>query len=362
MTSASSSPPDEFSPLREKWLTLHRTTLPSLAKAKSPSQPHWPVVLDHCFARIILDNAVGVDKPWNQVLKAPAYRNMGRGQLKAAIGLGERIAAGEVNLVELDERSLGLRGKGSKVGRKGKAGGGVAKEEEGAVGERGTGLKRKVADDGKTEESNLTGKKRKQSKDGTVSSYFLPSPKAETAPTSPRKSRSSDPSPKQEATPEDKPDPQRQPDSKETPEAVTAPETEIKTLRNPITNATYPSAPPLELIEKSTLTPFRKQVLALLCQVPEGKYTTYAALATHITAASHKTCARAVGNAMRNNPFAPVVPCHRVLATGGKIGGFGGEWGDDGKFAGRKREMLRGEGVRFDGGGKVVGEVWRGFK
>ena len=66
---------------------------------------------------------------------------------------------------------------------------------------------------------------------------------------------------------------------------------------------------------------------------------------------------------MRNNPFAPDAPCHRVLASGGKIGGFAGEWNksEEGEFVRMKRSMLRGEGVRFDGRGKVVGSSWVGF-
>ena len=87
---------------------------------------------------------------------------------------------------------------------------------------------------------------------------------------------------------------------------------------------------------------------------------------------------------MRNNPFAPEVPCHRVLAGDGGIGGFGGEWekgsgvGKKGLGKGKvvgmgigrsalggkqreKMEMLRGEGVGFDGNGRVVGRVWDGF-
>lgn len=66
--------------LREQWNHLYRTQLPALAKAKDAAQPKWPVQLDHCFARIILDNAVGKDRPWNQVLKSPAYKNMSREQ------------------------------------------------------------------------------------------------------------------------------------------------------------------------------------------------------------------------------------------------------------------------------------------
>lgn len=101
--------------LRDKWNCLYRTRLPSLAKAKDPAQPKWPVQLDHCFARIVLDNAVGKDKPWPRVLKSPAYKNMSRKQLEDAIELGEKLANGDENLVKLDEKSLALRGKKSKL-------------------------------------------------------------------------------------------------------------------------------------------------------------------------------------------------------------------------------------------------------
>ena len=110
-----------------------------------------------------------------------------------------------------------------------------------------------------------------------------------------------------------------------------------------------------------TLTPFRKQTLTLLCRIPRGQWSTYQAMSDHITATSHKTCARAVGNAMRNNPFAPDVPCHRILSSDGSIGGFGGHWGAEGKFAGEKRELLREEGVLFDSRGKVKGQPFRDF-
>nr|POE94934.1 methylated-dna--protein-cysteine methyltransferase [Quercus suber] len=117
----------------------------------------------------------------------------------------------------------------------------------------------------------------------------------------------------------------------------------------------------LERIARSSLTAFRKQMLSLLCEIPPGRYSTYQALSDHVTATSHPTCARAVGNAMRNNPFAPQVPCHRVLAADGTLGGFGGHWGESGKYASRKHELLHDEGVRFDSRGKVKGPVFREF-
>jgi len=64
---------------------------------------------------------------------------------------------------------------------------------------------------------------------------------------------------------------------------------------------------------------------------------------------------------MRNNPFAPLAPCHRVLAADRKIGGFGGDWGEEGRFANEKIKLLSAEGVRFDGLGKVIGEPFEDF-
>ena len=66
-------------------------------------------------------------------------------------------------------------------------------------------------------------------------------------------------------------------------------------------------------------TPFQERVYAKLRDVPRGRVTTYGALARVL-----KTSARAIGQAMRRNPYAPEVPCHRVVAAVGSIGGFGG--------------------------------------
>jgi O-6-methylguanine DNA methyltransferase len=118
--------------------------------------------------------------------------------------------------------------------------------------------------------------------------------------------------------------------------------------------------PYLSKIALSQKTVFQKRVLTALCQVPRGQYTTYALLSNHLNSS-----ARAVGNALRNNPFAPMVPCHRVLATGGGIGGFGGKigrGGQEGENDGEKRSLLRNEGVKFDGKGRAVGSAWDGFR
>ena len=106
------SPSSTREELRAKWTELYSTCLPELARAKAPSQPSWPVHLDHCFGRMILDVVVGKAKaPWKDKLKGPAVKNMSEEQLEGCLDLGEKIADGSVNLVELDEQSLKSRGK-----------------------------------------------------------------------------------------------------------------------------------------------------------------------------------------------------------------------------------------------------------
>lgn len=64
---------------------------------------------------------------------------------------------------------------------------------------------------------------------------------------------------------------------------------------------------------------------------------------------------------MRTNPFAPEVPCHRVLATNGTLGGYKGEWILGGKYQVEKRLLLEAEGVVFDERGRAQWECFRGF-
>jgi methylated-DNA-[protein]-cysteine S-methyltransferase len=80
--------------------------------------------------------------------------------------------------------------------------------------------------------------------------------------------------------------------------------------------------------------------------IPKGRVTTYGDLARALTPPSS---ARAVGQAMRRNPYAPKVPCHRVVASDLQLGGFTGEWGAQTACVQRKRVLLREEGVTFEG-------------
>lgn len=95
-------------------------------------------------------------------------------------------------------------------------------------------------------------------------------------------------------------------------------------------------------------TPFQQRVYDACREIPRGRVTTYGDLARHIDCGS----ARAVGQALRNNPFAPEVPCHRVVKTDRALGGFSGH--KHGPEVDRKRRLLLREGVRFDSPDRVA--------
>ncbi|KAL2051311.1 hypothetical protein ABVK25_008363 [Lepraria finkii] len=227
--------------------------------------------------------------PWTQRIASPAINHMTAQQLEDCISLGEAIAGGKVDLVELDQQSLAVRGKSKGRGQKGK----IGPQDSTSPSSK----KQKL-----TTKSNS-----KASQPDIRSAMGLPSP----APSS----------------------------------------------------ASPPPPPPAEMdkaitskIHLSPLTSFRKRVLLALCQVPTGHFTTYLALSNHLSSSP-----RAVGNALRNNPFAPQGPCHRVGAADLSIGGFCGEWGVKGKHYREKVRLLKGRGLRLwrrrDGGGRV----WEGF-
>jgi methylated-DNA-[protein]-cysteine S-methyltransferase len=85
---------------------------------------------------------------------------------------------------------------------------------------------------------------------------------------------------------------------------------------------------------------FFRRVYAAARQVAWGSTTTYGALAKQLGAGPES--ARDVGQAMARNPVALIIPCHRVLAAGGRIGGFSAPGG-----ATAKMRMLELEGIRF---------------
>jgi methylated-DNA-[protein]-cysteine S-methyltransferase len=68
-------------------------------------------------------------------------------------------------------------------------------------------------------------------------------------------------------------------------------------------------------------TPFQRRVWEGLCAIPYGETVSYAELARRI---GHAGASRAVGSANGRNPISIVVPCHRVIAADGTLGGYGG--------------------------------------
>jgi methylated-DNA-[protein]-cysteine S-methyltransferase len=84
---------------------------------------------------------------------------------------------------------------------------------------------------------------------------------------------------------------------------------------------------------------FNQKVWAVCACVPKGKVTTYAAIAKKLGTQAY----RAVGNALNKNPYAPKVPCHRVVGSDGNLTGFAA--GLD-----KKKRLLQSEGVAFKSG------------
>lgn len=91
-------------------------------------------------------------------------------------------------------------------------------------------------------------------------------------------------------------------------------------------------------------TEFQERVYALVRKIPAGKVTTYKELAHNLGTGAY----RAVGSALAKNPYAPEVPCHRVIASDRSIGGFAGS--KSGPDVERKQGMLEAEGVTFENG------------
>ncbi len=83
---------------------------------------------------------------------------------------------------------------------------------------------------------------------------------------------------------------------------------------------------------------FNERCYTLLRKVPIGKVTTYKSLALALNTKAY----RAVGNAMNKNPYAPQVPCHRVINSNGKLGGFA-------TGLNNKIKLLKEEGVEING-------------
>jgi len=127
---------------------------------------------------------------------------------------------------------------------------------------------------------------------------------------------------------------------------VAAPPPRIAALIGDITR--YLAGEPVDFstvaVDLSGIDPFRRKLYDAMRALGWGNTTTYGALARAIGFATPEA-ARDVGEAMGRNPVPIVIPCHRVLAAGNKLGGFSAPGG-----AATKAKLLALEGVHLDDG------------
>lgn len=98
--------------------------------------------------------------------------------------------------------------------------------------------------------------------------------------------------------------------------------------------------------DRNEVTEFQSKCYKFISSIPLGYVMSYGDVALHLG-----TCARAVGTAMKRNPYAPRVPCHRVIQSDRTLGGFSGSLQETSTK--RKRSLLEMEGVKFDSDGRV---------
>ncbi len=86
------------------------------------------------------------------------------------------------------------------------------------------------------------------------------------------------------------------------------------------------------------ITEFQKKVYEIVKKIPKGKTITYKAIALQL-----KSSPRAVGQALKRNPNPIIMPCHRVICSDGKIGGYNG---NNPKNIKKKIQLLKEEGYK----------------
>ncbi len=95
------------------------------------------------------------------------------------------------------------------------------------------------------------------------------------------------------------------------------------------------------------VTPFQQTVYDAISLIPKGNVTTYAEVSRYLKCNS----AQAIGQALKRNPYAPEVPCHRVVSSQMTIGGFKGK--RSGQEIIEKIDLLKSEGVIVDAEGSI---------
>jgi methylated-DNA-[protein]-cysteine S-methyltransferase len=92
-------------------------------------------------------------------------------------------------------------------------------------------------------------------------------------------------------------------------------------------------------LDMDSVSDFDRRVYDVARSIPPGRVLTYGEISSRLGIDN----ARAIGQALGRNPFAIIVPCHRVVAAGGKLGGFSANGG-----ATTKRHLLAIEGAKRD--------------
>ncbi len=88
-------------------------------------------------------------------------------------------------------------------------------------------------------------------------------------------------------------------------------------------------------LDLSGLTPFQRKALEVVKTIPYGETRTYKWVAREM---GNPKAARAVGQALKRNPYPIIIPCHRVIRSNGKLGGYS-------KGTQKKKRLLKEEGV-----------------
>ena len=100
------------------------------------------------------------------------------------------------------------------------------------------------------------------------------------------------------------------------------------------------AVPPFDLSDRPA---WDRRVLAAVADIPWGRTASYGEIARRV---GSPRAARAVGGAVGRNPISLLIPCHRVIAADGGIGGYGGDWwGSREERLAMKRSLLAREGV-----------------
>ena len=100
----------------------------------------------------------------------------------------------------------------------------------------------------------------------------------------------------------------------------------------------------LNVADLSLCTEFQQLVLRAEHRIPRGSISTYKLIAEYL---GKRNGARAVGNALANNPFPLIVPCHRAIRSDRQLGGYQGGLE-------MKRALLEKEGITFDDTGRIA--------